>query len=200
MDLTVVTQLIALIQSHQWVPLTALVIGLVIRLLKDDTILPTIPSPVRKWGALGLGALAGIVRAMVGGMPLVPALLAGLAAALTAMAGHDVIVEGMRRGKEIAMPKFLLRKPPDGPGSVTTRISGLLIFIVGLSIGGCASLQSGAAAVCQIIDSGNPIIGSICLNLPEIESVITHVKASRSVMKSSPETKAVDICAASVGQ
>lgn len=39
--------LLPLLQAHAWLPVSAWVIGLTVRVLKDDTVLPTLPSAYR---------------------------------------------------------------------------------------------------------------------------------------------------------
>lgn len=71
----------------------------------------------------------------------------------------------------------------------------LLLLAAAAGFLGCASLQSGAAAVCQILDSGNPIIGALCLSNEEAVSAVQHTKASRAAMKLDPTgSRSVDIC------
>lgn len=80
--------------------LLALVIGLTVRLLKSDTPLPTVPSRYRPFLALALGALGGAVDSVARGTPWPEALLAGFGASLTAMLGHEVLVEKLLGGRE----------------------------------------------------------------------------------------------------
>lgn len=99
----------------------ALGIGFAVRTLKKDTFVfpPSwhIPSAARPLLALLLGALGGGVDMMARGTPWKDALLQGLAAAITAMVGHAVLVEGARDGKEVALPfPEPGQAPPAGTG------------------------------------------------------------------------------------
>ncbi|WP_394845203.1 hypothetical protein LZC95_50275 [Pendulispora brunnea] len=98
---------LALAAQGQWILFSAVIIGAIVRLLKSDTPLPTVPARWRSWLALGLGAVAGVLDAVLGGTSWTQALIDGLAAALTAMAGHDLLVGGLRGGREL-----LDRRPP----------------------------------------------------------------------------------------
>jgi hypothetical protein len=97
--------LLALAQKHAWVPLAAVVIGAIVRLLKSDTPLPTVPAKWRPWFALGLGAVAGLLRSVAGGATWAQALGGGLTAALLAMGSHDAVITSARDGRELFTPK-----------------------------------------------------------------------------------------------
>ncbi|WP_394833574.1 hypothetical protein LVJ94_44415 [Pendulispora rubella] len=94
-------EILTLAAQGKWIVVGAIVIGAIVRLLKSDTPLPTVPSQWRPWLALGLGAVAGIFQAVAAGTPWKKALLDGLVSALTAIAGHDLLIESLRRGREI---------------------------------------------------------------------------------------------------
>lgn len=102
MDLTAIA---TLIEQHKWVALSALVIGAIVRLLKSDTPLPTVPSAWRPWLALGLGCISGALDAIVNGTAWTAALVGGLVAALTAIAGHDALIASARGGRELGERK-----------------------------------------------------------------------------------------------
>lgn len=83
--------------------LAALLIGAIVRALKSDT-LPSwlqIPPRLRPWLAIGLGQVLTVVEAVAMGTPWRDAVLHGLAASLTAMLGHDTLVEGLLGGREL---------------------------------------------------------------------------------------------------
>ena len=69
---------------------------------------------------------------------------------------------------------------------------------------GCASFGKFAPGdkqavhdACVFIDSGNPIIGSICATSEEIISIFSHVKASRAAHPGTVGgSRSVDICEA----
>lgn len=95
-----------LIAKHQWVGLAALVIGFVVRLLKEDSRFPPFALPAR-WRpllAMGLGVVSGILQAVSTGTPWRDAILGGLVSAFVAIAGHDAIVGSLRDGKDVPLP------------------------------------------------------------------------------------------------
>lgn len=82
----------------------AVVVGVIVRLLKSDTPLPTVPSRYRAFLALGLGAVGGALDALARGTPWQQAVLGGVAAAVTAMVGHELVVEQLLGGREPGSP------------------------------------------------------------------------------------------------
>lgn len=89
-------------QQLAWLGVAAVLIGLVVRLLKSD--IPwtsTIPARWRPVLALGLGAVAAAFDAVLGGASWPDAIKVGLGAAAAAIVGHDVVIEGLRGGKEL---------------------------------------------------------------------------------------------------
>lgn len=92
--------------DRKWLAATALLIGLVVRVLKSDIKLtPTIPSRWRPWLAIGLGVVAGVLDAMVRGTMWKKAIAEGVVAAVMAMVGHDLFIAGLRGGRELGQPK-----------------------------------------------------------------------------------------------
>lgn len=104
---------------HRWVPLSALAIGLVVRLLKDDTRFPTIPARARIWLVLALGAVAGVLQKVGDGLTWQEAALGGVFSIGLAVVGHEAFIESARGGQEIPLPGVLL-KPKTIPEAVET--------------------------------------------------------------------------------
>lgn len=95
-----------LIAKHQWVGLAALIIGLLVRLMKEDTKFPpfAIPARWRPVVALGLGEASGLLQAVSTGTPWREALLGGLISGALAVTGHGAIVDALRNGKDVPLP------------------------------------------------------------------------------------------------
>lgn len=108
--------LVAAFAQHQWRLVALLVapilIGFVIRILKDDTWLPTLPKGWRTLAAWALGLTTGVLAHVTAGVPWDQAIAGGLLAAFGAIFGHVTLIEGLRSGEEIPMPAWL-RKTPD---------------------------------------------------------------------------------------
>lgn len=105
--------LLSLIQAGQWIPLSALVIGFIVRALKEDTkFLPTVTPERRRILAFGLGLVAGALQLVAGGAPLREAILTAVVSPLFAMLGHHTVIDWMRGGREIPIPWMMKPKPP----------------------------------------------------------------------------------------
>lgn len=94
--------------SKQWVGAAALVVGLLVRLSKDDTVLPTVPKRLRSLLSIVLGAASGGLNAVVTGTPWQTALAQGVTAGLVAILGDSLLVSPAVG--DVPMPRFLLRK------------------------------------------------------------------------------------------
>lgn len=111
--------LVALIMGHKWIALTAVVIGLIVRLLKSDTKIPIdIPPRLRAPLALTLGAASGAIDKLVqaGDTTWTAAITSGVVAAVVAMIGHVTLIDSLRGGKEIVVPGLINENTPPGPG------------------------------------------------------------------------------------
>lgn len=144
-------QLSELISQHRWFFLAAILIGLAVRLLKSDTIGPAIPA---KWRALvaivmgiGSGIAIPVLQKLGSGVPPKDALLWGVFAAFTAIAGHNVIVDAARGGKDLPMPSFLMKsegddekqgKMPPPPAVMTLAALALLSAFLALPTTACS--------------------------------------------------------------
>jgi hypothetical protein len=87
------------------------------------------------------------------------------------------------------------KKPSNGSNTV------VIVFLVGaLGLTSCMGAKSAIATACTVIDSGNPVIGALCLTAEEIASLFSHVKTARAYRASHVSTApsaSVDICAGS---
>lgn len=94
-------------QQLTWVAAAALIIGAVVRYLKTDSPLPAwlhVPPGWRPWLAVALGIVAGVLDAVAMGTPWADAVAKGVLAAVGAMAGHHLVIEKGRGGKELHVP------------------------------------------------------------------------------------------------
>jgi hypothetical protein len=100
------SDILDLAAKHQWILLSAVVLGCIVRLLKEDTRFPPFAVAAR-WRpllAMGLGIASGALHAVATGTPWRDALLGGLVSGSLAIAGHGTIVDGFRDGKDVPMP------------------------------------------------------------------------------------------------
>lgn len=94
-------------QQLTWVAAAALVIGAVVRVLKSDSPLPEwlhVSKQWRPWLAVALGIVAGVLDAVAMGTPWADAVAKGVLASVGAMAGHHLVIEKGRGGKELPVP------------------------------------------------------------------------------------------------
>jgi len=114
--------LVELASQHKWVALAALVVGTLVRAMKaDSTFLPfDVPARWRPLLALGLGISSGVLQKATTGTPWREAIMGGVISGVMAIVGHDVLIEGLRAGREVPMgtPKAAPVVPPAAPPSV----------------------------------------------------------------------------------
>lgn len=104
-------------QQITWVAVAALAIGAIVRALKSDSPLPEwlhVPKEWRPVLATGLGVVSGVLDAVVMGTTWPNAILGGVLSAVSAIAGHEVVVEKARGGKELPIP-FARKRDDEAP-------------------------------------------------------------------------------------
>lgn len=103
-----------MIEKRAWLPLGALAVALMVRLLKTDIrIFPDIPPRLRIWAAFFFGQVAGALEAVIAGKTYREAVLWGLVQSTIAILGQNALIESLRGGKEISIPG--LTKPGVAP-------------------------------------------------------------------------------------
>lgn len=114
-------QLLDLINQRRWIPLAALILGLIVRLLKSDTKIPiTIPPRLRMPLAIVLGAFVAGIDKLAETTTWTNALLSGGASAAFAILAHNFFIDSLRGGKELPIPGLILENTPPGPGKPPT--------------------------------------------------------------------------------
>lgn len=97
------------LRGNQWVLAGALVVGGVVALLKQGWAGPWIakklPPAALPYLAVALGAVGLSATEVIAGKPVGAALVDGIQAGILAVFGHEVLVEGMRSGKELVPEK-----------------------------------------------------------------------------------------------
>lgn len=156
---TLLSQAGKLIEDHAWLPLASLVIFFAVRLVKDDRFVAwcpiVIPPRYRSLLAVALGAISGVLQALTTGAKWPTAIVGGLISAYTAIAGHDLVVESIRKGRDIGVPKdeYTGQGPPGGPvelgkkdkaapseqtGPYSARMVALVLGVA-IALPGCAA-------------------------------------------------------------
>ena len=154
MDPDVISQILALVKAHSWIALAALVIGFLVRLVRDDSTVAwfpiTIPARWRPLIALGLGIVSGILNALVAKVDWPSAIVGGVVSAVTAMGGHAVVINALRNGRELGEKKAEAKAPGSGrPGSggaggvaAAAALAFCLVLGVPATLSGCAAIPT----------------------------------------------------------
>jgi len=119
-----VQPLIDALSAHRYAMFAALAVGLLVDAAKQGWFTSWLARRLKPswlpWVAIGLGVAGTVSASFVSGKSLVAALMEGLAAGMTAIAGHEMLIEGLRGGKELT-PNApwhqdpVLPKPVDPP-------------------------------------------------------------------------------------
>ena len=104
--------LLTAIASHQWLLVSAILIGGAVRLVKGDTPLPMVPPRYRPWLAVGLGAVSAVLQSLVQHVPIGQALVQGALSVFVAISGHELLVESLLGGKEPLSSTSTKDSPP----------------------------------------------------------------------------------------
>ncbi len=96
-----------MLEQYAWVPAAALIIGALVRATKAGWWPEElhIPKRARPWVVFALGWLSGSLDCLITGKAFWPATVGGLISALTAMGGHDLFVNSLRKGQELGASK-----------------------------------------------------------------------------------------------
>jgi hypothetical protein len=104
--------------AHNWILFAALIIGASIALAKQGWfsawVASKLPPRAIPSYAFALALLGAAATELIAGVPLQIALLHAFAAAAAAILGHNVVIEGMRGGKEL-IPEAKWLNPPPAP-------------------------------------------------------------------------------------
>jgi hypothetical protein len=167
-----VSAIASALADQKWTMLAALLIGLVVRLLKEDVkFLPTIPARWRPLVALGLGVVSGFLLAFQPGVSWQKAFTEGAVASFLAMGGHSVIIEALRGGRELGSPKAdeaptkprLPPDPPSGAGGLGVLALALLTITLQACAGGAKEpARDTARAAVVLVAEGVRVADETC--------------------------------------
>jgi hypothetical protein len=108
--------LIDALVGHKWSLAAAIVVGLVVALAKQGWLSAwlqaKLPPAALPYLAVLLGSLGMVSAAIIGGQPWLPALESGFLAGLLAITGHETVIEGIRKGKELIPARKVVLTPP----------------------------------------------------------------------------------------
>lgn len=112
--------LLTLLLQHKWIPALAFLVGLLIRLLKDDTKGPALPKRLRAPLAFALGFTAATLQRRMSGSTWQQAIIAGIVTGLLPIAGHLLLIEKLRKGIELKIPGLM--KLLDEPAKIEVEV------------------------------------------------------------------------------
>jgi hypothetical protein len=188
------TAVVALIQAHAWVPLAALAIHVVLRLLEAD-VHPTwltVPPAWRPWLALALGQVAGVLDAVAQGATWRAAVVGGFVAASLVIWQRAVPgAQNVTPGEGTALPHANGEAPP-APRAPTVPpvVSGLLVVLALAAVLGaltsCTASQRATARTvvdtvrpeCSLVSvvSGSSVAGVVC---SDVGALLSDLLASQ---------------------
>jgi hypothetical protein len=148
-----------------WLAVSVLA-GAAVRLCKSDSPIPflaKVPPVWRTYLAYFFGFVAAACMKLATGIPWQTVLTLALGGGTTAIAGHEVVVEGMRGGREFFAKKGApigggsASKPPAAPPpSVPGVLRGSTLIAFALALAACAggaSVVPSASALAQCISN-----------------------------------------------
>ena len=103
-----VSTTIDLFLNHQWIPAAAATIFLLVRIFKSSKMIwpiTEIPPKLRTLIVVVLGFAGAALQAISTGVPWEKAVAENLIACLLAILAHDVLIEHIRKGRELFKPK-----------------------------------------------------------------------------------------------
>lgn len=157
--------LIDLAAENKWLPFSAALIYLLVRVLKSEWMfwpLNKLPAKMRTMAAVVLGFAAAAVQSIAGGAPIRQTITTNLLAALTAITFHDTVVEWLRGGKETFSKPKDGAAPGDGSGGTGAGVAGaagtMLLIVLAFLVSGCGY----GATACKIIDTAAPLAQQGC--------------------------------------
>jgi hypothetical protein len=178
MDAVTIDTLTRDLRTNAWIPLIAVIVGAVIRLTKTDAAVAwfkvyTKPEH-RPAIALSLAIVGASVERLAVGGTWYDAIAGGIAAGSLAIAGHELYVNGIRKGRDIGIKKAPPPPPPDWlddslrppltkspPPSSWPLVGGA---ILALSVAGC---PGAGRVVCPVIDLASQVCPYILVKLPD---------------------------------
>jgi hypothetical protein len=131
-----IDSLFKLAGTHSWMAFAAAVAWILVRVAKDDRAVKWFPVQIaprwRAWGAAIIGLAYGILHKLAAGGSWGEAIVGGLAAGNSATLAHELVIESIRRGRDVGIPKPVDPPPPGPPplsikppaGVVITESSG----------------------------------------------------------------------------
>lgn len=146
-----INRAIDLAHTHTWIPLAAVVLGLLIRIMKSDTAVRWFPIEIsprwRAWFSFGGGLVYGILHKVATGGTWGEAIVGGFLAGGGPIVGHELVVNALRNGRDLGMKKEDAPPPSQAPRQPVISIrppsmpTFMLLLVLGLALAGCGLLR-----------------------------------------------------------
>jgi hypothetical protein len=171
MDPVSVDTFVQLLRSHAWIAILSILVGILVRLSKTDVAWfkwNTKPEHRAFW-AMGLAMLGAALDRLASGGTWYDAIAGGVVAGSGAIATHEVVVNGMRRGRDFGVPRSMLPPPPPPWHDDSERPPRPLspwpkmVALGALVLVGCSS----AAVACPILDLAAKVCPMIVVKFPD---------------------------------
>lgn len=209
--------LYTLLSAHQYVLFSAVIIGLVVRLLKSDTKIPIdIPPRFRAPLAIVLGQAAGVLEKIGGGVSWKQAVFDGIFAAVLPILGQNLVIDSMAGGREIPIPGLMVPGARPGPGKPVSvkpppiPPMGVMLVVACLFLAGCAKFFTAAEiveekAACVVANQDLPdemIFAKCAIQSGDIQKYMELLSSSRTATKKALQKQAAEraaVCAPDAG-
>lgn len=182
MDTVTIDTLVQLARANAWVPLLAVLVGAVVRIGKSDAAVARIPlhfKPENRavW-AMALGVVGAVLDRLAAGGTWYGAIAGGLVAGSGAIAGHEIVVNRLRNGRDIGVKKTLPPPPPDWvddslrppPGPSTVYPGSQVITLAIAAFAACCAIASCSGAgkiACPVIDLASTLCPLILVKMAD---------------------------------
>jgi hypothetical protein len=181
MDAVSADTLVQALRANAWIPILTVVVGAIIRASKNDPAVARLKFYIKPenrplWAMVWAIGLAALDRFATGGT-WYDALAGGLVAGSAAIAGHEIVVNRMRKGRDIGIkkaPKPPTVPPPDWvddslrPPAKPTIIPTWPKLVAGVAVGLALAACLGArGAVCPVIDLASTLCPLILVKMPD---------------------------------
>lgn len=132
--------------EHSWVVLSSIIVWGLVRVSKDDRAVKWFPVEIaplwRSWAALILGMAAAVIHKLWTHGPWPEVVPGGFSIGVLATYGHEIVIESLRKGRDIGVKKDdappppppkppISIKPPSPTINVIGQMLGLSIFLAG---------------------------------------------------------------------
>lgn len=180
MDTVTINTLVQLARANAWIPLLAVLVGGIIRIGKSDPAVARIPLSIKPenravW-AMAIAIVGAALDRLATGGTWYEAIAGGLVAGSGAIAGHEILVNRLRKGRDIGVKKTPPTPPADWvddsqrppPGTMYPGSQIITLAIAALAVCGAIVSCAGAAKIaCPVIDLASSLCPLILVKMAD---------------------------------